>query len=354
MLADYIHVLGADIPHHNKSVIDFFESVIEAPDGKKTRLYVVVGQGSSLRMVTYKNVDISFFYSRFAAAIRILQDCLVGHSFFFHGQFNQYIWLLLLIGSISPEQFHWFIWGGDLYHREKDQRFLNRIYKKIKIIAFHKVINVYGLSVDTIFFSHNYNSHAVKKRLYFPAPLPDIDFIRQEKKHDKVGLSLLIGNSGDINNNHFDALDALSSFAGEDIHISLVLNYPPNNTYYYDSVEKHAYKIFGMKKIKIIRELLSYATYLQLLASIDIGIFYHDRQQGVGTIGLMALLGKSIYIKHSNPMFSEFNNFAIHLGDADKINSMTFAEFCGVNNSLGKEPIETMFSPYVKKFWMGI
>lgn len=109
-----IHILGSDIPHHNQTVLRFFNDELASgtPDARE---FMVVGRDNGLSAAC-PALHITFWPDKAALTKAVVAKAKADRSqrFFFHGQFNTGLWLALLSGGIKPSQFSWHIWGADL------------------------------------------------------------------------------------------------------------------------------------------------------------------------------------------------------------------------------------------------
>jgi dTDP-N-acetylfucosamine:lipid II N-acetylfucosaminyltransferase len=100
-----IHVLGSDIPHHNHTVLRFFNEHLAAT-GIHAREFMLAGQDDGMSDA-YPNLHLHFYGSKQALAKAVIAKAQANRQqrFFFHGQFNTGIWLALLRGAIKRRNF---------------------------------------------------------------------------------------------------------------------------------------------------------------------------------------------------------------------------------------------------------
>lgn len=128
-----IHILGSDIPHHNQTVLRFFNDELASgtPDARE---FMVVGRDNGLSAAC-PALHITFWPDKAALTKAVVAKAKADRSqrFFFHGQFNTGLWLALLSGGIKPSQFSWHIWGADLYEVSRGWKF--RLFYPLRRLA---------------------------------------------------------------------------------------------------------------------------------------------------------------------------------------------------------------------------
>ena len=134
---------------------------------------------------------------------------------------------------------------------------------------------------------------------------------RQKIKND---FNILLGNSADPTNNHFEAINLIANLKGK---IYCPLSYGDEK--YKDQIIKYGTNIFGNNFIPM-KEFLSREVYVDFLAEIDIVIFFHNRSQAFGNIITLLSLGKVIFLKPQNPIFHLIKSIGLNCYDVNKIN----------------------------------
>ena len=295
-----IHVLGSDIPHHNQTILRFFNDVMSAEQPRRApRAFMVVSQDETLP-ARYPALQLTRFASKKALAQAVLQRARDRQTrFFLHGQFNPWLWLALLNGGVRRAQVYWHAWGADLYEESRSLKF--RLFYLLRRVAQGRIAQFFATRGD---IGHYQRRHprVPASLLYFPTRMQQTLPARQ--RQDKT-FTLLLGNSGDPSNRHIAGLQAIRQQFGEQVSIVVPLGYPQNNQPYIDQVSAAARRLFPDGQVRLLTDKMAFDDYLQLIADCDLGYFIFERQQGIGTLCLLMQANVPVVLSRKNPFWQD-------------------------------------------------
>jgi hypothetical protein len=136
----------------------------------------------------------------------------------------------------------------------------------------------------TYYYSFMYPSNLYK----------EYDLKNVEKEPGKTYIQ--VGNSACETNEHIAVFEKLSKYKNAHIEILCPLSYSGKEEYIKQVIEA-GYKIFSKDKFSPITDFMPFDKYLELLAKVDVAIFNHKRQRGLGNITTLLGLGKKVYIR---------------------------------------------------------
>ncbi|QLB20956.1 hypothetical protein A6B43_05170 [Vespertiliibacter pulmonis] len=350
----FLHILGSDISHHNYTVLAFFERELLPQLPSPPHFFVV---GNETLRNEFPTLELTIFSNQKALAkavtVKAKQDPMI--RFFFHGQYNVWLWFAILFGKLPLEQCYWHIWGADLYETSKNWRF--RLFYPVRRLAQKRLMNICGTAGDLYYFS-KINPQSNRLLLYFPTKMPDK--LPIPKAEIDSHFTLLLGNSGDKANQHLLGLRQLKLFAKRNVEkavkIIIPMGYPQGNQAYIETVAQVSEKLFTKKVVQLLSEKLPFDVYLEQLAQCDFGVFPFERQQGVGTICLLIALNIPFALSRKNPFCIDLISQNIPFLYVEEIAELSYDQIAEIKRQLqqlDKSLIHFFPKNYVKE-WLEI
>jgi len=280
--------------HQEKFISDFIGFIGEHFDMSQHEFRVFGGDAKYLipELVNVKVANVNKFLKIKDYLFLIIAMCR-ARKIIIHSLFNPMLIRILWSMPWLLKKCYWVMWGGDLYVYQLGERNWNW---RVREFFRRPVIKNMGHFVCYITGEYDlakkwYGVSGEHHRCFmYTSNLYQTSSI-EPKAHN--GIAILVGNSADPSNNHLEIFDKLKAYKDQDISIYVPLSY--GNRSYAQHIIVEGKKIFGDKLIPLI-EFLPFEDYLKLLAKIDIAIFNHKRQQGMGNIRTLLGLGKKVYM----------------------------------------------------------
>lgn len=209
----------------------------------------------------------------------------------------------------------WSVWGQDAYWYNFCEKTLeNRLYEWIRTRLIRRLSMILcPIRGDYDFIHDHYKTKAIYQPGMYPIPT-DFDALRriQNSTGEKLNIHIQVGNSSNPTNNTLEVLQYLANNTDNKCLIFCPLSY--GNEYYARTVMDYGKKELG-ERFYPMTTFLNREEYASFVASVDILIMNHQRQQGLGNIFSYLYLGKKVYIRSDNSSFQFFEEHGIKVYD---------------------------------------
>ena len=308
-----IHIFG-QTPHHYLPMKQFFMRLDNSVDFKQSFWAWAHPEQK-------QNADIEYYQDNQDLIIKMRAEPATTR-FVFHGMFSRRLWLHLVC-SRFPARSSWVCWGAELYQHNSNKL-------TVKGLLARWLHTVLVARLQQVFALNKGDGDLIQKLLWqrpvtvLPYPLIGSEGLNIEKDNTEPKI-ILVGNSGASSNEHIEALTWLAHFADCPMKVVVPLNYG-GTPEYVDEVIKYGQDLFADKFVPIT-DMLDKNEYDKLLASVDVGVFAHYRQQGLYVVYSLFLRRKKMYIRSSTSSYESLiaNNFVVFA--SEDITSQSFSEF---------------------------
>lgn len=248
-------------------------------------------------------------------AVGLSKAMMRAEKIILHGLFRRDLLYILALQPRQLEKCCWVLWGGDLYVHQAsrkgwgwktDEFFRRFVFKRLSLIT----TTVPG---DYLLARKWYKAGAIYiQNLMYPSHLyrGHSSLCRDRK----TGLTIQIGNSADPSNHHREIIDKLAELKRDDFVVYAPLSY--GSMSYRDEIVTYGQQKLGKRFIAII-DFMSSKQYDSYLESVDLAIFNHHRQQGMGNIIALLSLGKAVYIRRDVTPWGYLTGLGLKIFDSN-------------------------------------
>lgn len=281
--------------------------------------------------------------NKFSKHIKMALEFNKAEKIILHGLFDKRVVQLLFLQPWLLSKCYWIIWGGDLY-KDRDATKINPIKKSVA-----RRINslITYLEGDVELARQLYDRKAGYHECI--AYTSNTFSGKPTNSSNETSLTILVGNSATISNNHMEILEQLKSLNIHKHQIVCPLSYGDPD--YASEIENKGLELFG-SNFKGLRKFLTLSEYNKFLDNVEIAVFAHKRQQGMGNIITLLGLGKKVFIDKETSTWTLLNKMGLIVFDKDQLSLTPLSQEEKENNTAR---VNEYFSlETLKKQWLEI
>jgi len=308
-----IHIMPQD------KFIEPFINFMEYNFDMKEHLFLVIDYKNNYHISQKENVILisSLFLSKFKVDYDYSQKIIL------HGLFR-FVPIFLFFNSSLLKKIFWIIWGHDLYsYKNANKNLYTKVYEYIRKKVITKIPNyVVYMKNEFELMKKVYNTDGKHFRSF--VYLSNLYEENEVVKKDSSCLTLMVGNSASKTNCHKEIFDILKKYKNENIKVIVPLSYSGSKEYV-DDIVKTGTQLFQDKFIPIL-DYMEYEKYKELLSSVDMALFNHNRQEGIGNTNLLISYGVKIYLRHGTSQYNFYNSEDIKVFDINDFDLTRLSE----------------------------
>jgi len=233
-----------------------------------------------------------------------------------HGLFDIRVIYILLLQPWLLRKCYWIIWGGDLYYKLVPKNKKKKIAELMRYFVIHNIGFIVALMRGEYELAREwYKTKAKHVPCFVYTSNLYVEQLHQPAVHKKSFLTVLVGNSADSSNKHEEIFELIKGI--ENIKVVVPLSYGNKDNANY--IIEAGKRLLGENFIPLTK-FMPIEEYTDLLNSIDVAIFNHDRQQAVGNIVTLLSLGKKVYLRENTSHYNYFKENGIKVFPVHDIN----------------------------------
>lgn len=276
-------------------------------------------------------------YKFLASQISLLILAKQAKKVIFHGLFDTKVILSLYVNKWMIKKSSWVIWGGgDLDEKKQETNSIFTTIKRKVKGSFAEYITYIKEDYDRCVEFYAARGRLTDCLMYESNVIPSsiVITVSNDIKQHNQPTRLLVGNSADVENNQIEILKRLEQYKSENIEIYVPLSYglKPWAPNWIEDVCRCGRTIFGNKFIPLLN-FMPLDEYRDLLAKMDIAIFDHKYQQGMGNIIYLLGVGKKVYIRAGIPSYEMFIRLGLQIYDNSNLDISPLSMRDALNNN---------------------
>jgi|GEM_PF-1249358 len=231
-----------------------------------------------------------------------------------HGIFDFDLRLALALRPGLARKCSWVPWGGDLYWatasmRTAKQRLHRQLFRRA-VSQFSELLTYLPADDELARTVLGFRGRSRRCLMYDSNIASDyvLSYDRDDSADPGRPLSVFVGNSATPTCRHDDAFTALLPLRERGAKIYCALNY--GDPAYRQRIIDEGHRVFGRDFIPLT-QWMARSDFEALLSNMDLGVFAHERQQGMGTAIAMFGLGKQVLLRAGTSQSSYFGSIGL-------------------------------------------
>ena len=248
-----------------------------------------------------------------------------------HGLFVRNVVYMLFLQPWLLKKCYWVMWGGDLYHYlNRPHDFGSNLYERVRSVVIRRIGHVVTYVKGDYELAKKW--YGIGGQFHECLMYPSNTFEGHVLPSNKgKTIKILVGNSADPSNNHFEIFNKISSQGNKDFLIYCPLSY--GSVAYAEEVAQKGKELFGDRFVAL-RELTPLKQYMELLSEVDIAVFAHKRQQGMGNVIALLGMGKRVFMRKDVTPYKLFKELGISVFDVNEMDFMPLGDALRKKNQI--------------------
>lgn len=322
-----LHVANNSNTFRNKFVPDYASMLTEHARGAEHD-FIFIGDNSGLGGgYNFKILKSSIF-----DVLRLIYFIKSYDKVVFHTlPATYYIILMPLFLKLFKSKYYLALWGGEVHFIENNSYKSKIIYyfsmRFLKVMHgfITYLVDDYDLARKK---SNNLNAELINVGSFYPSNIVIGD--KREFATAPKKINIMIGASAIKRNAHQVIIDRLSYLNSAHTNIKYYIPLSYGDSEYARFIESYALEKLGKVNVEILKKFIEPNEYRIFLSRMDVAIFGHDGQQGMGNILNLLSLGVKVYLNPSSTSWAYLESLGFDIFDYENIN----LDICNLNGNV--------------------
>lgn len=286
-----------------------------------------VVQGREGNIIWTRNFQIWNILSRVGRADKVI----------IHGLFNIWlIWYLILRPGLA-RRCTWVAWGADIYSGADPRRDLkHRVVVSSRKIAARSIGTlVTVLEGDLEMARQAYGFRGRWLSAFYPVPTELEAAAKAPPAPNDGRLRILVGNSGAATNQHLPILRVLAErLSALDTEAEVIVPLSYGDEGYIAQVKQEGRALLG-RHFRPLDDFIPPEDYVGELQKVNVAIMNHERQQGLGTVLALLVLGKKVYLRSGTTPYAFFSELGVRISNTCELARQSVDEIIAFDRRSG-------------------